>query len=100
MGDERLVCEGHERIESLEDGEDDGEAQRDDGEVGLEGSLVRESVSGDSLSLHGPVETDVRSQDGNPGKSSKDGDGRDKVVEDDETICKSKRHVSVLNRLT
>jgi hypothetical protein len=87
VGNERLVVEGHERIETLEDREGDGEEQGDVGEVRLERSLVRERVTRDSLSLHGPLETDERSQDGDPGEGSEDGDGRDKVVEDSQTVC-------------
>ena len=95
VGDERLVLEGgHERIETLEDGERDGEEQRDVAEVRLEGGLVRESVSRDPLSLHGPVEADVRSQDRDPGEGSEDRDRRDKVVEDGQTVCEGRREVS------
>jgi hypothetical protein len=95
VGDERLVLEGgHERIETLEDGERDGEEQRDVAEVRLEGGLVREGVSRDPLSLHGPEETDVRSQDRDPGEGSEDRDRRDKVVEDGQTVCEGRREVS------
>lgn len=95
VGDERLVLEGgHERIETLEDGERDGEEQRDVAEVRLEGGLVREGVSRDPLSLHGPVEADVRSQDRDPGEGSEDRDRRDKVVEDGQTVCEARREVS------
>lgn len=95
VGDERLVLEGgHERIETLEDGERDGEEQRDVAEVRLEGGLVRKGVTRDPLSLHGPVEADVRSQDRDPGEGSEDRDRRDKVVEDGQTVCEGRREVS------
>ena len=94
MGDERLVVEGHEGIETLEDREGDGKEERNVGEVRLERSLVRESVTRDSLSLHGPLETDVRSQDGDPGKGSEDGNGGYEVVENDETVYEQVKHQS------
>lgn len=52
-------------------------------------SLVRESVPGDTLSLHSLHETDVGSENRDPGQTSKDSDGRSKVVKDLESVTGS-----------
>jgi hypothetical protein len=52
-------------------------------------SLVWESVPGDTLSLHALHETNVGSEDRNPSQTSKDSDGRGKVVEDLESVTRS-----------
>lgn len=52
-------------------------------------SLVREGISRDSLGLHTLHETDVRSEDRDPGQRTKDGDRSGEVVECLESVLRS-----------
>lgn len=51
------------------------------------------------MCLHRPLECNKRRKDGDPGQGSKDGDCRNKVVEDLESICGEGMTMSILTEI-